>query len=102
LMLSSFSFRTSGGVVGTAKAPARARNPARRAGGAAEIRKLPAALAFERPEPAVRRPRERPATDRTRNGARRRGCPRTHIILPRCDTVGSPRRAALSPFEHPP
>src|ERR1700730_16539592 len=68
-----------------------------------EIRKLTAPLALEGPEPAVRRPCERAAADRTGNYAARRGCHTGHgTPFLGCGHSRIAGRPALSPFEHPP
>ena len=77
---------THNGIVGTGETAERSRNPARRLSGAAEVRKLTASLTVERPEPAVRRPSERTAADRTENGAGRGRCI-VHSFLPGVPTL---------------
>jgi hypothetical protein len=95
-----FCSRPPKGIVGAGHTGERGWNLTCGQGRAGEIRKLTAAIAFERGEPPIRRPRERTAADRTENDARRRGRETVHGNPPREDNLGSRRHAELSPFAH--
>src|SRR5712671_3549729 len=73
-------------VVGACQPAERGWRLALRMGRCVEIRKLTAPLALEGPEPAIRRPCEWAAADRTVNDAMRRGCQIVHGNPPGTDT----------------
>ena len=88
------------GIDGTDQAGERRRKDAWRSR-PAEVRKLPAATAFELSSPAIRRLPERTSADWTGYGIRRRGCHSVHGSPPPANTIERPAFGPLSRFAHP-